>query len=240
MRLEAGGPFPRAAARFEKNIALEQDGKTQSYCALSDAAHLFGSGLRNAGIAQGARVGVLSFNRLEVAAIWLGAERFDNVRVVLHTHFDMDIHVQTLNDVGATCLVFDTRFADAVDAHRDAFTTVTTFVAIGDDTPDWAVSYDEIIGAGTLNHPHLDVDENAPCFIQLTTGTTGFPKPWITTHRSWRAVIMANIEHMDTFSPDQAALCETDVNLHTRPSGRGRRSAAERWLARPSHGWPNW
>jgi len=34
--------------------------------------------------------------------------------------------------------------------------------------------------------------EDTPCFLQLTSGTTGRPKAWVKTYRSWQAVINHN------------------------------------------------
>jgi acyl-coenzyme A synthetase/AMP-(fatty) acid ligase len=134
--------------------------------------------------------------------------------VVLHSHFEMALHVGTLNLVQASALVFDTRFREAVEAHRDQLETVRHFIAVGPDVPEWAVPYGQVAAAGTAEEPFLDVDEDAPCFLQLTTGTTGNPKPWIKTYRSWAAVIDHNLTHLDTFGPPAGPIGPDDVNLH--------------------------
>jgi len=214
MIIEAGAPFTLAAAKFGGRQAIRAGGETLTYDALGDAANRLGSGLSMRGVAQGDRVGVLSHNRIEVPEIWLGLERFNIVRFVMHSHFDMAVHVRTLNDLGATVLIFDSRFTAEVENHRGSMSTVKHFIAIGEDAPDWALRYDHILNGGNTDHPHIDVEENDPCFIQLTTGTTGFPKPWIATHRSWRAVVANNLEHLDTFGGGIPALAPNDVNLH--------------------------
>jgi acyl-coenzyme A synthetase/AMP-(fatty) acid ligase len=61
------------------------------------------------------------------------------------------------------------------------------------------------------------VDEDAPCFLQLTSGTTGQPKAWVKTYRSWAAVINHNLHHFDTFGPGVPPVGEDDVNLHFHP-----------------------
>jgi acyl-coenzyme A synthetase/AMP-(fatty) acid ligase len=148
---------------------------------------------------------------------WLGFEKHNLVRVVLHTHFEMEIHVETLNDIEASVLVFDTGFTKEVDTHRGSLTTVRHFVAIGRDVPEWAVPFDDVKVKGSSEEVNLDVDEDAPCFLQLTTGTTGKPKPWIKSYRSWHSVISHNLHHLDTFGPDTASVGPDDVNLHFHP-----------------------
>jgi acyl-CoA synthetase (AMP-forming)/AMP-acid ligase II len=212
MKVQAGGQISAAVTRFAERIAISSPQGERTYRELLKRANKAASGLLANGILQGDRVGVLSYNRVEVAELWFGMEMRNLVRVVLHSHFDFSIHVRTLNHVSATTLVFDSRFTKAIDEHRASLTTIKLFVAIGPNVPHWAVSYEDILRNGSDEDSQLDVDEDAPCFLQLTTGTTGDPKPWIATYRSWRAVIAGNIEHLDTFAA--GAIRSDDVSLH--------------------------
>jgi acyl-coenzyme A synthetase/AMP-(fatty) acid ligase len=212
--MEAGALGRLAAEWHGPRVALTSGATTQTFTELNETANRVGSGFLALGAARGDRVGVLSYNRPEVVQAWLGFEKHNLVRVVLHSHFDMATHVGTLGQVGASALVFDARFADAVDAHRAQLETVRHFVALGPGAPDWAVPFDDVLAAGSPEEPFLEVDEDAPCFLQLTTGTTGNPKPWIKTYRSWQAVIDHNMNHLDTFGPGAPPVGPDDVNLH--------------------------
>src|SRR2546421_3062805 len=184
MRVEAGALARVAAQQHGPAVALTGAGGSQTFNELFRSANRAASGLLSLGLERGDRVGVLAGNTPEVVQAWLGMEAHNLVRVVLHSHFQMAIHVDTLNDLGATCLIFDAGFADVVDQHREALRTVRHFVAIGSNPPDWATPFSEVVTSGSGQHPYLDVDEDTPCFIQMTTGTTGKPKPWIKTYRS--------------------------------------------------------
>lgn len=219
MRVQAGLLSRYAAQWFGSQTALtavagSQTVTEQTFTEVNEAANRIGSGLLNMGVARGDRVGVLTHNVPEIFPIWLGFEKHNLVRVVLHTHFGMEDHVWSLNHVEATALFFDSRFASEVERYRDELKTVRHFVAIGPNPPDWATSYDDVAAAGTAAEPGLDVDEDAPCFLQLTSGTTGHPKPWVKTYRSWQAVIDHNLLHFDTFGPGIPPVGPDDVNLH--------------------------
>lgn len=214
MRCEAGALVAAAAAVHSDAVALTSEAGTLSFRELSARANRLGSGLRRLGLDVGDRVGVLSHNRAEVVEAWLGCEAHGLVRVVLHSHFDMPVHVDTLSHVGASAVIFDTRFAAAVAEQRSNLPDVRLWVAIGPDAPTWSVSYEQVIADGSAEPARLDVDEDDPVFIQLTTGTTGKPKPWVFTHRSWRGWIRQNLLHLDTFHDHGPAVGPDDVNLH--------------------------
>ncbi len=216
MRVEAGYLSRLAAEQFGDRDALTDPGGTQSFAELNARANRVGSAARAAGIGLGSRVGVLSFNRSEVVESWLGFEKHGIVRMVLHSHFGMEAHVASLNHVGAEGLFFDTAFLGQVDAVRSQLSTVRLFVAIGDGCPDWAVPYRQLAGSGSAEDVFLSVDEDAPCFLQLTSGTTGLPKAWVKTYRSWQAVINQNVHHLDTFG-SAPPISADDVNLHFHP-----------------------
>ncbi|MEP7300429.1 MAG: class I adenylate-forming enzyme family protein [Caldimonas sp.] len=213
MRIEAGSPTRQSLHRFGDREAVSGPQGTLSFRGLNKQANAVGAALLNLGVTTGERVAILSHNRLEVVPLWVGLEKRGLVRVVLHSHFDMAIHVQTLEQVQASVLVFDVRFADAVGQHRAKMKSVKHFVALGENAPDWATTYSSLT-KGDDSEPRVDVDESAPCSIQLTTGTTGNPKPWTATHRSWRAVIANNIDHLDSMHPGIPAVGVDDVNLH--------------------------
>ena len=164
---------------------------------------------------------MLAYNTPEVMQTWFGFEKHNLVRVVLHSHFDMDAHAWSLNQVEARALLFDTRFADQVEQARSHLKTTDVFVAIGPNPPDWAVAYGDVIDEGSAAEPLLDVDEDQPCFLQLTSGTTGQPKAWVKTYRSWQAVINHNLHHLDTHGAGVPPVGPEDVNVHFHPAAVG-------------------
>lgn len=217
MRIEAGALVRLGAEWFGSEVALTTDTGSLTFVELNELANKVGSGVLSLGVSRGDRVGALCYNTAEVVQAWFGFEKHNIVRAVLHSHFDMATHVHTLNHIEASALVFDTRFAEQVEAHRKSLTSVRHFVAVGSDVPDWAVPFADVVAAGSPDEPYLDVDEDAPCHLQLTTGTTGIPKPWIKTYRSWLAVTNHNLHHLDTFGPDTPPVGPDDVNLHFHP-----------------------
>lgn len=215
MKYEAGYLARTAAQRFADRPALTFRGAHQSFRELNAAANALGSGLHALGLGKGDRVGLLSTNRPEVIHAWLACEKFALVRAAMHTHNPMPDHVALLRLVEAKALLFESRYAAAIEPHLDDLRS-TTLVAIGDECPDWAVPLAEVVAKGSIEDPHIEVDLDDPCFLQLTSGTTGISKPWVKSYRSWLAVIDHNAEHLDTFD-GAPAIGPDDVNLHFHP-----------------------
>lgn len=217
MQVEAGFLVRAAAQNFGSRVALTAGPKNLTFTELNEVSNRVGSALADLGVARGDRVGVLAYNTPEVVSTWFGCEKHNLVRVVLHSHFSMEDHVWSLNHVEATALIFDTRFSADVERNKDELKTVRHFVGIGAGCPDWATPFAELESGGSAEDPYLDVDEDAPCFLQLTSGTTGHPKAWVKTYRSWQAVIDHNLHHFDTFGPGVPPVGPDDVNLHFHP-----------------------
>jgi acyl-coenzyme A synthetase/AMP-(fatty) acid ligase len=217
MQLEAGVLIRVAVRDFGPRVALSAGARQVTFTELGELSNRVGSALTDLGVARGDRVGLLAYNTPEVIETWFGCETHNLVRTVLHSHLPMDSHVRTLNQVEASALIFDTRFTAGLERHRDDLGTVRQFVGIGPGCPPWAMPFAQLESGGGAESPRLDVDEDAPCFLQLTSGTTGSPKAWTETYRSWRAVINHNLIHLDTFGPGVPPIGPGDVNLHFHP-----------------------
>jgi acyl-CoA synthetase (AMP-forming)/AMP-acid ligase II len=217
MQVEAGALVRAAAQNFGPRVALTAGPRQLSFIELNELANRVGSALADLGVARGDRVGVLAYNTPEVVETWFGCEKHNLVRTILHSHIAMGRHVWALNHVSASALIFDTRFTADVERHKDELETVRHFVGIGPGCPDWATPFAQLEFGGSAEDPCLDVDEDAPCFLQLTSGTTGRPKAWLKTYRSWQAVINHNLIHLDTFGPGVPPIGPDDVSLHFHP-----------------------
>ena len=217
MRVEAGAAIRAAAQNFGDGVALTAGPRQFSFSQLNELGNRVGSALLDLGVARRDRVGVLGYNTPEVVETWFGCEKHNLVRTVLHSHIPMDSHVWALNHVAASALFFDTRFTADVERRAGELETVRHFVGIGPGCPDWATPFTLLESGGSAEDPRLDVDEDATCFLQLTSGTTGRPKAWVKTYRSWQAVINHNLIHLDTFGADVPPVGTDDVSLHFHP-----------------------
>ena len=130
-----------------------------------------------------------------------------------------------MNHIQGAALIFDTRMTDQIEAQRQELVNVRLFVAIGPGAPDRATPFERLLADGSSEEPFLDVDEDAPCFLQLTSGTTGNPKPWVKTYRSWQAVVNHNMHHLDTFGAGAPSIGPEAASTSTVTLCNGRRAS---------------
>jgi acyl-coenzyme A synthetase/AMP-(fatty) acid ligase len=207
MKISPGALFAHAAIRFPQRVALDDE---MTFAELEANVRRVASAFSSLGLDIGARVGVLFFNRRELVAVWLGLERAGLVRVVLHSHFPVDVHFDMLARTDVKAVIFDTRFTSALADAGGAQGGDRVFVGVGPECPDWAIPYAELLEQGDDEFEAPEVSEDDPVCIQPTTGTTGAPKPWVVSHRAWTTLVAHNIFHLSAMSP----FAEDEVNLH--------------------------
>lgn len=156
-------------------------GPRRSYAELHERTNRMATALLDAGIVPGTRVAIWLGNCLEYLDTYLACAKAGLVVVQLnirHTAYEV---AHQLADSGAVVLVFGDETADRVGQldGRDNFRLrVTTGVA-----PAGAVTMAELLARGRDEMPPPPADDDL-LVIGYTSGTTGFPKGALLTHRS--------------------------------------------------------
>jgi len=170
-------------------------GQTNERC--NRLAHaLSGLGLRKPGV-----VAFLCNNRAEIAEIYFALAKSGLVGIPLNYRLAPPEIVALMQAMGARALLFATRFAPAAAQVRAALPEVGCFVAIGEDPPDWALGYEDLLAGASPAEPEAEVEEDDPFYFNLTSGTTGLPKSYVLTHYN-NSALGPSSEAFDTTSKD--------------------------------------
>lgn len=157
-----------------------------SYAGLAEATRRIAAGLANAGVQRGQRVGVMLPNIPAFPLTWLALARLGAVMIPVNTGYTMRELDYVLGDGGATHLV----------VHEECLPPVLDLLAARGGLDRACI---HVVGrppAGMRAWPALlEGDAAGPCGpgpglddlvnLQYTSGTTGFPKGCMLTHRYW-------------------------------------------------------
>jgi fatty-acyl-CoA synthase len=197
------GLLPRDAAREHgAREALLFKGKRWSFADLAAEIDTAARGLMALGIAPGEKVALWMVNRPEFITAAFAVMQAGAVLVPINTRFRSEDMAYVLAQSEASTLVLGARsgpvdyFAmvrEIVSATR--FPHLRRVIVLGDVSANGAVSWDAMLaGAAAVDDRALEaraeaVDPEATAFLMYTSGTTGFPKGVMHSHRIVRNVV---------------------------------------------------
>jgi len=160
-------------------IAIRFGGVDRTWRQLSERVQRNAAAQRAAGLAPGDRIAVLDLNHPSCLELTLACAQVGTANAVVNFRLAPPEIAYVINDAKARLLFVGPDFAGAIDTLRAQLPTVERVIRIGgadDGYEAWLAAQPPDARA----HPVAPDD----CFVQLyTSGTTGFPKGAMLTHR---------------------------------------------------------
>lgn len=157
-------------------------GEVLTYGDLRRRSVALATNLRRLGAKRCDRIAVILPNVPEFPIAWFAIARLGAVMVPVNTRLTRGEVAYVLDDVGVAFVLVDADLQDVVSRDGDEPAN-RQVLALRGGRPDRDLSTDEAQTTGAGEWPAVDLDDLLS--IQYTSGTTGFPKGAMQTHRFW-------------------------------------------------------
>lgn len=180
----------RTTERNPDNVALIFRDKPITYQHLFGAVCAVAKGLRELGIEKGDRVAILLPNVPQFVMSYYGCQALGAIAVPTNPLLKPDELRYIYNDAGVKAALTIPMFADALRTVKSQVSSLQHLLIAGGEAPDF-VSFDALwqLPSPIPTPPEFNPREHPAVFL-YTSGTTGFPKGCMLSHRN----LIANCE----------------------------------------------
>jgi fatty-acyl-CoA synthase len=178
LRVQAG------ERRRANKTAIEYGDVSLTYQELNDLVNRLANALIHLGVVKGDRVAVLGRNCHEYVIVYFALAKIGAIMVPINFWYKASEIAYTLEQSESSVFILDERFRETVWPLPGSPKFPSTQVFWGERHPDQAHHLNDLIDRSTAEEPDVVVDEHDPHIILYTSGTTGFPKGAVHTHRT--------------------------------------------------------
>ena len=178
-----GQILPETAARFGDRTALVFGERSFTFGELEALTSRLASGLAETGVGAGDRVTLYAQNSWEWVVAYYAIAKAGGVINPINSMLTPSEVAYVVRDCGAKAL-FTT--ADGAGPIREVTgdSGLREIIAFGDDAPEGISSFDSLLARGSEDFTPVDVAATDLSTICYTSGTTGFPKGAMLSHRN--------------------------------------------------------
>jgi len=200
------GELPRRnARRYPESPCLTEGDRRYTFKGFNERVNRLANGLSRLGVEKRDRVAVLLSNCSEYVEIYFALAKIGAIIVPLNTRLNPKEYIPYFDITSPRVLITGELFRDAVGEIRPSLGTVRHFVAVGGSPIKEVIPFEQLLFDSPASEPLVGATENDIAAIYFTSGTTGFPKGAMWTHRNILEQ-MVNLQINLPFSKDDRGL----------------------------------
>lgn len=147
------------------------------------------------GIKKGDKVAILLMNCLEWLPIYFGILKTGAIAVPLNFRYTAEEIKYCLNLSDTVALIFGPEFIGRMESIYHDIPNVKMLFYAGENRPSFAESYDRLTANCSSEAPDVVLSDDDDAVIYYSSGTTGFPKAILHTHRSLMTACYTEQKH---------------------------------------------
>ncbi|MDD6021617.1 MAG: class I adenylate-forming enzyme family protein [Acutalibacteraceae bacterium] len=169
-------------------------------------ANRFANLLLSRGIKRGTKVGILLMNCLEWLPLYFGILKAGCIAVPLNFRFSSDEIRYCLDLADVEVLIFGPEFVTRINAVRRDIPKVKTRLFVGRNVPEYAEDCLRLMNFCSSTNPPIALSPEDDAAIYFSSGTTGFPKAILHSHKALYCSALTEQKHHGQ-TKDDVFLC---------------------------------
>lgn len=171
-----------------------------------EKANRFAQFLISRGVRKGHKVAILLMNCLEWLPIYFGILKTGAIVVPMNYRYSSEEIKYCLDLADVDILVFGPEFIGRIENIAEQIAEKRILLYVGGDCPSFAEDYDKLTSNCASLAPGISITDDDDAAIYFSSGTTGFPKAILHTHRSLMHSCKVEQNHHKT-TKDDVFLC---------------------------------
>lgn len=155
-----------------------------TWSVFNEKANRFANLLISRGVKKGDKVAILLMNCLEWLPIYFGILKTGALAVPMNFRYSAEEIKYCLDLSDSDVLVFGPEFTGRVESIAESISQKRILFYVGGDCPSFAEDYDKLTSNCSSTAPDIKLTDEDDAAIYFSSGTTGFPKAILHSHRA--------------------------------------------------------
>lgn len=209
LEMVIGDIIRRNAKRFPKKTALIFEETSYTFKELDDRVNRLANGLLSSVHKKGDRIAIIADNCHQHVEIFCTVAKLGMASMAANPFLSVNDLTYIVRNIETDTVIFQPKYRNIVNSLKREISSLRNFIVLGDPVGN-EVNYEKFILAHESKDPDILVHEDDDLLIINTSGTTGFPKQIVHTHKSSLAIAL-NTLFAHRVTPDDTGIIATPI-----------------------------